>query len=185
MDWPQGFKGIITLPIRHLWRLAYIDGNIGDHPHKKCNRSHRHAPCSGRDTLYAQGYAEDVCKAFSRCCREVDNQCTVSVLIPVVFECATPVLALDPAVHCIEMSPCDKSVWDSPGAPAVVPLGRAWPDTHAKTPRRWRTGSSADPLLAKAGVGKTRAILCKSRCWEVVAFSSTSEGEAHGCRGSW
>ena len=48
------FTGVVALPIRHPWKIAYINCDIGNDLNKVCDKSHRHAPCSGLDALYAQ-----------------------------------------------------------------------------------------------------------------------------------
>ena len=44
--------GVVTLPSRHPWKVAYISCDVGAYLNKSCGRSHRRAPCSGRDALH-------------------------------------------------------------------------------------------------------------------------------------
>ena len=77
-----------SLPIRKPWRIAFINVNLRDYLNKICDGSHRHAPCAGRDTLYTQGYIEEICgllhKAVLGIRRDgLGGSCCVYVAVPV------------------------------------------------------------------------------------------------------
>ena len=80
------FTGVSKLPIRHPWRIAYINCSLGRYFNNKCDRSHRHAPCSGRDALFSQGYTHAIRQAIRHCigALSVRNAVYVNVAYPLV-----------------------------------------------------------------------------------------------------
>ena len=54
------FTGVVTLPIRHPWKMPYINCGIGRYLNKTCDKIHRHAPCSGLDALYSRIHTIDM-----------------------------------------------------------------------------------------------------------------------------
>ena len=127
------FTGVVTLPIRHPWRMAYINCDIGKYLNKVCDKSHRHAPCSGLDALYSQGYTPMICDAIRPCFRNMHRKSTVYVSVPAAFEDldspAAVAPSVIPALACVEMSSPKPSVsvWDTLPRGGVATSMAEWP----------------------------------------------------------
>ena len=129
------YKGVVTLPIRHPWKTAYINCDIGKYLYKTCDRSHRHAPCSGLDALHSQGYTRQICELIRHCFKDTANKITIYVSISAAFEdlnaCEKATPSLAPALACVEMaqsgsslvwghSPASRSAEESRGVAALA-----------------------------------------------------------------
>ena len=55
------------LPIKKPWRVAYVNSSLGEFLHLKCDGSHEHSPCSGRNTSDTERYTPKIAKAVHQC----------------------------------------------------------------------------------------------------------------------
>ena len=55
------------LPIKKPCRVAYLKSCIGEFLHLKCDGSHEHSPCSGRNTSDTERYTPMIAKAVHQC----------------------------------------------------------------------------------------------------------------------
>ena len=55
------------LPIKKPWRVAYVNSSLGEFFHHKCDGSHEHSPCSGRNTSDTERYTPLIAKAVHLC----------------------------------------------------------------------------------------------------------------------
>ena len=146
----------VTLPIRHPWRMAYINCDIGKYLNKVCDHNHGHAPCSGLDALYSQGYTPFICDAIRQCFKNMHRKSTVYVSVPAAFEDldspAAVAPSVIPALACVEMSSPKPlvSVWDTLPRGGVATSMAEWPTLPGQAKGR-SSGSSGDPLPAEAG----------------------------------
>ena len=134
------YTGVATLPIRHPWKLAYINCDIGKYLNVICDRSHRHAPCSGKEALYSQGYTPQICEMVRKCFMNMKMSSCIFVSVNAELEGlpsqAIPAKAASPACACIAMAAPPGSVWDEVPR-ALLPLrwGRR-PGLRSKTQKR-------------------------------------------------
>ena len=84
------------LPIKKLWRVAYLNSSIGEFLHLKCDGWHEHSPCSGRNSSDTERYTPMIAKAvhqcFSRDARQYRVNCSDDAIT--IMPAAIPVLKL-------------------------------------------------------------------------------------------
>ena len=54
------------IPIRKSWLVKSNVTKVGFALHVRCDKSHSHAPCKGRDTIRSERYPEDFCRRVHR-----------------------------------------------------------------------------------------------------------------------
>ena len=150
------YRGVVTLPIRHPWKIAYINCDIGKYLYKTCDRSHRHAPCSGLDALHLQGYTRHICERIRHCFKDTAHKTAIYVSISAAFEdlnaCEKATPSLAPALASVEMAQRGtSSVWDTLPPHGVPKSYVEWPPLHGTSGGR-PAGSSGDPLPAEASM---------------------------------
>ena len=64
------------LTIKKPWRVAYLNSSLGEFLHLKCDGSHEHSPCSGRNTSDTERYTPMIARAVHQClCRDAKRYC--------------------------------------------------------------------------------------------------------------
>eukprot|EP00972_Heterocapsa_arctica_P017866 2639803-Heterocapsa_arctica.AAC.1 len=81
-------------PIKRPWRIVYNKSSISDYLSKRCDRSHKHAPCSGQNTKGTEDNSPDVADAFHRCFRA-----DVSSGLKACCACTSNVISAAPLFH--------------------------------------------------------------------------------------
>ena len=96
------------LLIKKPWRVAYLNSSLGEFLHLKCDGSHEHSPCSGRNTSDTERYtpmvAEAVHQCFSRDVRQYCMNCSDNAIT--IMPAAISVLKLpvsDEQDNCVDL----------------------------------------------------------------------------------
>ena len=70
-------------------KMAYISCGIGRYLNKTCDKSRRHAPCSGLGALYSQGYTPMLCDLIRRCFKNTNSRTQYLYLSQQVLKLST------------------------------------------------------------------------------------------------
>ena len=141
------------LPIKEPWRVAYGNSSLGEFLHLKCDGSHEHSPCSGRNTSDTERYTPEIAKAvhlcFSRDTRQSRMNCS------------------------------DDAIMIMPAAISVLKL----PESDGYGRRAKLIMAKSPPLKEKdwpdLGVGAASRPMPKSRKWSRPKPPGVEEGGAH------
>ena len=105
-------------PINKPWRVACSpNSSLPKFLNKKCDRSHEHTPCAGRNTLGTQGYTDEICKIIHQSIshdialsckdgeKQLDHQIALAVIEPPRKEVIeSSAVACAPQLACVALS---------------------------------------------------------------------------------